>query len=435
MKVTTTTKWLRISPPILAVALVAGASLTAAQGPVFRATTNYVSTDVIVRDREGKFVPDLRMDEFTVYEDGVPQKIVTFVPSIGGRIIGSVASTPPPAAAVEGLVLPAPRPAADASGRIFIILIDDLHLQADATPNVRQMLQLLRDTLLHDNDLVGFVSTGYSSIESDLSYDFGHRRFNEAINKVMGAGKPIMEIIQDQGSIEGPAGVRHAAQVAFRTAADMLEQASKITNRRKSFIYVSNGYHFDPFKDSRYKYAQQNYGLDAIDPNSSDTDSSDGVRDERSISQIGQGSRDYRVNFAFADLIGELAHLVRVANRANVTFYTVDPRGLMTTGISAEFGFEISQTDWADLFLSQTNSLRVLAEETGGFCICQSNDFKGGFQRIDNETSDYYILGYYSSNPDPLKLRRTIEIEISRPGLQRPIYRPEYTLERPRRDG
>ena len=46
----------------------------------------------------------------------------------------------------------------------------------------------IRDELVHENDLVGFVSTGTSAIEINPTYDFGHRRFNEAIDKVMGAG-------------------------------------------------------------------------------------------------------------------------------------------------------------------------------------------------------------------------------------------------------
>ncbi len=49
------------------------------------------------------------------------------------------------------------------------------------------------------------------------------------------------------------------------------------------------------------------------------------------------------------------------------------------------------------------DSLRVLAEGTGGIAIVNQNDFDKGLKRIDNETSDYYVLGYYSSNPDPLR--------------------------------
>ncbi len=75
----------------------------------------------------------------------------------------------------------------------------------------------------------------------------------------------------------------------------------------------------------------------------------------------------------------------------------------------------------------------AMAEGTGGFCVCNTNNFTEGLQRIDNETSDYYILGYNSNNPDPKKVRRSVRIEITRPGLGDVIYRPEYTLPPPDR--
>ena len=55
------------------------------------------------------------------------------------------------------------------------------------------------------------------------------------------------------------------------------------------------------------------------------------------------------------------------------------------------------------------------------------NDFDKALKRIDNETSDYYVLGYYSSNPDPLRRTRKVEIKTTRPSLN--VWsRGEYTL-------
>ena len=61
--------------------------------------------------------------------------------------------------------------------------------------------------------------------------------------------------------------------------------------------------------------------------------------------------------------------------------------------------------------------LRTLAEETGGIAIVNQNDFDKGLKRIDAETSDYYVLGYYSSNPDPLRKTRKIEVRTKRDGV------------------
>jgi hypothetical protein len=63
------------------------------------------------------------------------------------------------------------------------------------------------------------------------------------------------------------------------------------------------------------------------------------------------------------------------------------------------------------------DSLRVLAEETGGIAVVNQNDFDKMLKRIDNETSDYYVLGYYSSNPDPLRRTRRIEVRTTRPNI------------------
>jgi hypothetical protein len=92
----------------------------------------------------------------------------------------------------------------------------------------------------------------------------------------------------------------------------------------------------------------------------------------------------------------------------------------------------VTYADWRDYFMTQISSLKVLADETGGFCLCETNDLQGGLQRIDAETSDFYRIGYTSSNPDPMKIRRVIRIEITRPGIEELIYRREYTLQRPR---
>ena len=75
------------------------------------------------------------------------------------------------------------------------------------------------------------------------------------------------------------------------------------------------------------------------------------------------------------------------------------------------------------------SSLKVLADETGGFAIVNTNDFKKGIQRIDNEMSDYYILGYTSSNPDPLKVTRKLEIKVKRDGAV-VTYPPVYRIKR-----
>jgi hypothetical protein len=55
------------------------------------------------------------------------------------------------------------------------------------------------------------------------------------------------------------------------------------------------------------------------------------------------------------------------------------------------------------------------------------NDFDKALKRIDSETSDYYVVGYYSNNPDPRKRNRAIDVKVTRPGLN-VSHRTAYTL-------
>ena len=55
------------------------------------------------------------------------------------------------------------------------------------------------------------------------------------------------------------------------------------------------------------------------------------------------------------------------------------------------------------------NADRVMAAQllgTGGIAVVNQNDFNKALKRIDAETSDYYVIGYYSSNPDPMRRTR-----------------------------
>jgi hypothetical protein len=147
----------------VACALTAGAAAaaqnTAGQDPQpprepIRVGVDLVTTPVTVRDRRGQFLADLKYNEFELYEDGIRQTLVAFSLSHGGRVF-DVAR--PRAQALEGLVLPASRPANDTSGRIFLIFIDDQHLEPSQTPRVRHLFSRITSRLIHAGDLFGIL--------------------------------------------------------------------------------------------------------------------------------------------------------------------------------------------------------------------------------------------------------------------------------------
>jgi VWFA-related protein len=380
------------------------------QKPTFRVTVDLVTNDVIARDAKGQFVADLTKDDFEIFEDGVPQTIASLVLVHGGRV--SNLALPPPVAPPEGIILPPVRPTNDASGRIFILFIDDLHLDFKNTARVRDLLKKIKGTLIHQGDMFGIVSSGTSSIAIDLTYDL--KRIDEALKKVMGGALKPTDIIQGPEGQEGPTEVRYRAHVAFAAASELLDNLAKVHNRRKALIYVSNGYDFNPFEKSRSgqaEFFENRFGTQA---NQNANQSSDGTTDNsnynNSSSDINDPSRS-GAKFADADLVRELADLTRSANRANATIYTIDPRGLVGM---PDIEDNVDPVEFQEYISNSINSLRVLAEQTGGIAVVNQNDFDKALKRIDAETSDYYMIGYYSTNPDPLKRTRQIDVKVKR---------------------
>src|SRR5258707_5458488 len=413
------------------VALTAGLTAQAAAQPpaqtssaTFKVQVDLVTNDIIVRDEKGNFIPDLKKEEFEIFEDGVKQDITSMTVVTGGRVTNVLAPPPPPPP--EGIVLPPSRPRNDVSGRIFLFFVDDLHLQFHNTGRVRDLFKRISKELVHEGDMFGIVSSGPSSIAVDMTYD--KNRLEEAIKKIAGNELKPTDIINGPSGAEGPSEVRYRAHVAFSTVNDLLNNLESVHNRRKALIYVSDGYDFNPFQDAR---------LGTMDPNSPFAQNEFARNQNQANAQNGDGSgaqtdpftqqQKQSETFADADLARELGELTRQANRSNVTMYTIDPRGLVGMGDIDE---QADPQQWSEFVRKSQDSLRVIAEETDGLPIVNKNDFSKALKRIDAETSDYYVLGFYSKNPDATKRRRQIEVKVARKGAQ--IWsRKEYVLKAP----
>ena len=115
------------------------------------------------------------------------------------------------------------------------------------------------------------------------------------------------------------------------------------------------------------------------------------------------------------------------ATRAGVSFYGVDARGL---GAGLDEAIDIGGVPVDDPALSSPSvmiqnevrraqdSLRVISEQTGGFAIVNQNDFNTGFQRIIEDNSSYYVLGYYPTNDKRDGRFRKVEVRVARPGVK-----------------
>jgi VWFA-related protein len=364
------------------------------QKPTFTTGVTLVTTDVIVRDDKGQFVADLKKEDFQVFEDGHPQDVISFVLVHGGRTFNVAA--PPTPTQQEGIVLPNSRPVGDEAGRVLLIFVDDAHLEALNTHHVRAFLKKVTSTLVHEGDLVSLVTTGTSSLAVPLTYD--RATIEAAIDKVTGNGLTFLDLTQLSEGPSGPANLRQRAANAFATAYETINGLERVKNKRKAVIWVSQGYDFNPFEGARR-------GTDRVFGGRYGSPTRDMIRDEEN-----PFFRSANV-FADTDLQAQLQEITRAANRANATLFTVDPRGLVGT---TDAGQQIDQDEWTTHIQKAQSSMRVLAENTGGFAVLNANDFGPALKRIDAETSDYYVLGFYSSNKDSSKRVRELEVKVNR---------------------
>jgi len=115
------------------------------------------------------------------------------------------------------------------------------------------------------------------------------------------------------------------------------------------------------------------------------------------------------------------------ANRANVSFYPVDPRGLSAFDSSmsdtkvSKGGVTqplLTPSEDAARLTSRIGTLRTLASATDGIAVVDSNDVAAGLRRIEADMASYYLLGYYSTNTKLDGRFRAISVRARRSGVQ-----------------
>ena len=236
------------------------------------------------------------------------------------------------------------------------------------------------------------MSTGPSSISIDLTYD--RKRLDEAITKITGAGLAPKEIIEVPRRCE-------------RAAGSALPRARRVLDRER--------HHQQPVAGAQpaqgVHLRQQRLRLQSVPGDAQEAGSgelrhpqyTDSASERRTTIPDSDPFKTQGNKFYQADLVSELSDLTRAANRANVTMYTIDPRGLVGM---PDLDEKVDMVEWQDYMRTSQDSLRAIAEVTGGYAAVNQNDFDKALKRIDAETSDYYVIGYYSNNPDPRKRNR-----------------------------
>ncbi len=388
----------------------------------FRAEVNYVEVDAVVRDAQGNFVRDLKPNEVEVFEDGVPQSVTAFslvdIPVVQAdrALFLPQAIDPDVRSNSEG-----------PGGRLYVLLLDDLHTAFQRSGRVRQVARQFIERNLGSNDLVAVIHT---SGRTDATQDFTNSRrlLVKAVDKFMGrklrsAFLNKMDVYtrnRATGSMRPIADSEEAerlyqARNLLSTVKNLSDWLAGVHGRRKAVILIGEGVDYNIF-------GAGSSGGSGSSSSSSDSGSSSSSASSSATSQSGGSS-----NGDGWILLSDTRDAIDAATRANVNIYAIDPRGLaipdedMITVSGAppddqSLGLRLS--DMADELRTAQDSLRVLSGETGGFASLTSNDFTPAFERIVEENSSYYLLGYYPTNDKRDGRFRKIEVRLARPGLE-----------------
>jgi hypothetical protein len=113
----------------------------------------------------------------------------------------------------------------------------------------------------------------------------------------------------------------------------------------------------------------------------------------------------------FRDILDE-------ANYANVSFYPIDPRGL--PAVDNPIGPEAPPPLLVDqaMLKHRIETMRTMAENTDGLAVVNNNDLDRGMQRISDDLTSYYLLGYSSSNSKLDGRFRSIKVRVKQPGIE-----------------
>jgi VWFA-related protein len=132
-----------------------------------------------------------------------------------------------------------------------------------------------------------------------------------------------------------------------------------------------------------------------------------------------------RATLAHVDDSRTYRELLDEANRTNTSFYPVDPRGLavfdtpMDAAPPGNLGAKPPLPGVVEDFArlrDRLETLRTLASATDG-TMTETNDLTGGLKKIADDLSDYYLLGYYSTNAKTDGTFRKITVRVKRPGV------------------
>jgi VWFA-related protein len=399
------------------------------QEPRFRAGANLVRVDAYVM-ADGKAVTDLTLKDFEVLEDNVPQRIESF------QLIQPRGPAPVSELREPNTVAESREMAKDPQARVFVLFMDLWHVQLEGSYHAQGPVTRLLSRVIGADDLVGIMTPEMSArnltlarrpetIEGILknNWFWGERgRVNSPDPRDEATKNCYPDIGPTQGLASGINGRRRVG-MTLSAIEDLIVHLEGLREERKFVVLLTEGWLL-PRADQRMADPIRSAGGDKYGeaPGRTPIGTDPGGRLRLNPERDGRdGSYEAcereRVMLALTDYESDFRELINRANRANVSFYPLDARGLVA--FDSPIGPERPPPPSVDhaILRARQDAMHELAINTDGYAIVNTSNIDKALERMVQDAGAYYLLGYYSTNTRLDGRYRRLKVQVKRPGM------------------
>jgi VWFA-related protein len=401
--------------------------------PRIRVESNFVRVDAYPI-RDGKPLVNLKAEDFEVYEDGTLQKIETFEHVIV-RPAGPQEERIDPGSQRAALGA-----AANPRNRVFVIFLDLPHVMISSAHDINEPLIRLMDRILGPDDLIAVMTPDMAAnqivfarktqvIETGLrkNWAWGKRFTFERDDREHSYNQCYPPLSTEKGGESALAKElirRKRERQTLDALRDLVQYLREVREERKAIITVTEGWLlFQPNDEitrlRKDKLTGREEPVPTLDPVTVGPNGKLTTKDERRTSgSLSYGECDGdRIMLAQMDNKRYFRDILDDANRANASFYPIDPRGLPAgdnpIGPDPPPPIDVDRA----MLKERLENLRTLALVTDGLAVLDNNDLDRGLKRISDDLTSYYLLGYYSTNAKNDGRFRSIRVRVKQPGV------------------
>lgn len=362
-----------------------------------------INIDAVVTDRRGNIITGLTIDDFELYENGKPQRITNFY-EVNDTQIRRVQQAPGQDRPIESIEETSPADRPDHLRRKIIFFVDNLSLNPFNRNRVFNAFKKFVDEGMQEGD-EAMIATWNRSMKIRVPFTKDRAYLKQEFESLAGESglgvhhlserRQLEQSVREASSIQQAViearswamSVEHDLRQTVRALNGLLEQLAGVEGK-KAMVMTSEGFYIQPGREIFYY-------IDAIRTQRTDWGQSTG-----GVLLEGMG-------FNSTSLIRSIG---QTANANDITLYTLHAGGLVgMDSASAEHREPVPVSVQQAALSNSTESLQIMAEMTGGLATIGTNNFTAAMERIEQDLSSYYSLGYRSSM-QRVDRQRSIEV-------------------------